>query len=507
MSNLRNLSTISIARGLSMLLVWLLSLCWSSQELVADDASLQDAADKWHGEEPNILWIMIEDWSTDLSCYGTPLVHTPHIDKLAADGIRFERAYTTSPVCSTSRSAMMTGFHQNYIGAHQHRTSGKKPLPYGIKAIPHLLEEAGYYTATMVGKKTDCNFTTDKPLFMGKSWRDRGEGQPFYVQATFAGTHRSFVRDRERPIDADQVNVPPYYPDLPLVRRDWANGLETVQVVDRQVGDLLQQLEDDGLTDNTIVFFIGDHGRCHIRGKQFLYEAGVHIPLIVRWPDHIKPGSVSNELVSTLDICQTIVKVAGARPAHELHGLYLFGEELPARKYVHFNRDKMDNTHDAMRAVRSDRYKLIHNLMPERAYCQLNEYKERQYPILALMNVLNIQGKLSPVQGRFMAARKPEFELYDLKDDPHEINNLADHPNHTEIKSELLAQINRWRKEVNDAGVTEEFRNGGWSAKYPTKSLEDWQSVLKEWEQALLVEGKASRGGSKRNKKRRGRQS
>ena len=247
----------------------------------------------------------------------------------------------------------MTGFHQNYIGAHQHRTADKKPLPSGIKPIPHLLEEAGYYTATMVGHKTDCNFTTSRDLFMGKSWDDRAANQPFYVQATFAGTHRAFVRDPQRPIDADQVRLPPYYPDVPLARRDWANGLESVQVVDRQVGELLTRLEDEGLADNTIVFFIGDHGRCHIRGKQFLYDPGVQIPLIVRWPNHIKPGTVSNELVSTLDICQTIVILAGAKPAHNLQGLYLFGDDLAARKYIHFNRDKMDDTHDAMRAVRS----------------------------------------------------------------------------------------------------------------------------------------------------------
>ncbi|WP_146403913.1 sulfatase [Planctomycetes bacterium CA13] len=466
----------------------------------ADDASLQDAAGTWHGEKPNILWIMIEDWSTDLSCYGTPLVHTPNIDKLADQSVRFERAYTTSPVCSTSRSAMMTGFHQNYIGAHQHRTKDKQPLPFGIKPIPNLLEEAGYFTATMASGKTDCNFQTPKPLFMGKSWNERTDDQPFYVQATLAGTHRSFVRDPQRPIDADKVKLPPYYPDTPLARRDWANGLETVQVVDRQVGELLQQLEDDGLADNTIVFFIGDHGRCHIRGKQFLYEAGVRIPLIVRWPKHIKPASVSDELVSSLDISQTILKLAGAKPAHPLHGKYLFGGDVVEREYVHFNRDKMDSTHDVIRAVRGERYKLIHNLMPERAYCQLNHYKEKSYPMLALMNVLNMQGKLNDAQARFMADSKPEFELYDLDSDPHEINNLADDPKFTAIKAELLAEIVRWRKEVKDIGVTDEFRDGGWSSKYPTKSLEAWQVELAEWEQALLVDGKASR--SRKNKKK-----
>lgn len=495
---LRSIAATSIVR----LFACLVLISWLNTSQ-ADEASLQDPEGKWHGQKPNILWIMIEDWSTDLSCYGTPLVETPHIDRLAEQGIRFERAFTTSPVCSTSRSAMMTGFHQNYIGAHQHRTADKKPLPYGIKPIPHLLADSGYFTATMVGGKTDCNFTTDKPLFMGKSWNERKQGQPFFVQATFAGTHRSFIRDPERPIDADKVIPPPYYPNVPLVRRDWANGLETVQVVDRQVGQLLKQLDEDGLAENTIVFFIGDHGRCHIRGKQFLYEAGVRIPLIVRWPEHIRPGSVSGELVSSLDICQTIVQLAGARPAHPLHGKYLFGSEVPERKYIHFNRDKMDNTHDAMRAVRSDRYKLIHNLMPERAYCQLNEYKERQYPMLALMNVMNIEGKLNPIQSKFMAASKPEFELFDLVNDPHEINNLADDPAHASTKEELLAEINRWRAEMHDAGVTEEFRSGGWTAEYPTKTLQQWQHELELWEQALLIDGKASRGGAKKKNKKK----
>lgn len=467
----------------------------------ADEASQQDAAGTWQGQKPNILWIMIEDWSTDLSCYGTPGVQTPNIDKLASEGLRFERAYTTSPVCSTSRSAMMTGFHQNYIGASQHRTGNKKPLPYGIKPITHLLEEQGYYTALMLSKKTDCNFTTQRDLFMGKHWKGRKEGQPFFAQATIAGTHRAFVRDPKNPIDPAKVVLPPYYPDLPLVRRDWANGLETVQVVDREVGQLLKALDDDGLAENTIVFFIGDHGRCHIRGKQFLYEGGVRIPLIVRWPGHITAGTVSNELVSSLDISQSIIKLAGAKPAGELHGLYLFGDDVPERKYIHFNRDKMDDTHDAMRAVRDGRYKLIHNLMPERAYCQYNEYKEQSYPILALMNVLNMEGKLNEVQAKFMAATKPEFELYDLKEDPFEINNLADDPAHAETKARLLAEINHWRKDVKDVGVTDEFRKGGWSATYPTKTLDEWKAVLKKWEQALLVEGKASLGGGKKKKK------
>jgi uncharacterized sulfatase len=225
--------------------------------------------------------------------------------------------------------------------------------------------------------------------------------------------------------------------------------------------------------------------------------------MIVRWPKHIKPGSVSGELVSSLDICKTIVDVAGAKPTQKLHGEYLFGPEIPKRKYIHFNRDKMDNTHDAMRAVRTKKHKLIHNLMPERAYCQLNEYKEKQYPVLALMNVMNMKGELNEVQAKFMAAKKPEFELFDLEKDPHEINNLADNAQYADVKKELLDEINRWRKELGDEGLSDEFRKGGWSAKYPTRTLEEWQTVLKEWEQALLVDGKANRGGGKSKKKRK----
>ncbi|MFT5127226.1 MAG: N-sulfoglucosamine sulfohydrolase [Rhodothermales bacterium] len=175
-------------------------------------------------ERPNILWISIEDWSPDLSCCGTKGMHTPHVDKLARQGIRYETAFTTSPVCSTSRSAIMTGFHQNYIRANQHREHNKQALPRGIQTIPHRFKEAGYYTALM-SWKTDCNFTpnTRSELFEGEDWSERKDGQPFFVRITFGGTHRSWHRDPQRPIDPKGV----YYPDTPFVRRDWANGMKS----------------------------------------------------------------------------------------------------------------------------------------------------------------------------------------------------------------------------------------------------------------------------------------
>lgn len=457
--------------------------------------------------KPNILWIMLEDWCPDLSCYGTKGILTPNVDKLASEGIRYTNAYCTSPVCSPSRSAMMTGFHQNFIGAHQHRTKTKKLLPNGIKTLPVLLKEAGYYTARMKSGKTDCNFKADLG-FKGKDWKGRKEGQPFFVQATLAGTHRTWQRDPNRPIDEKDIELPPYYADTPLSRRDWANGLEQMQICDREVGEFLKLLKDDGLADNTVVILIGDNGRCHIRGKQFLYDSGLRVPLIIRWPGVVKPGQVCNDMVQTIDITKTILNIAGAKSPYELHGKDLFGPEVKKRKYVFAARGKMDDTHDAMRMIRSRKHKLIHNLMPERAWLQFNNYKETRYPMLAEMNVLNMQGKLNPVQAAFFAPKKPEFELFDMEKDPHEINNLADDPKYASVKNELLSELQKWRELINDKGVSDEFRKGGWPSKYPTKTLEEWQEVVEKWKpwvfRKLNEKGthpfKKAKGHKKKNK-------
>jgi N-sulfoglucosamine sulfohydrolase len=463
-------------------------------------------------DRPNILWICIEDWSPDLSCYGTKGIHTPHVDKLASEGIRYEWAFTTSPVCSTSRSAMMTGFHQNYIGAHQHREHSKQPLPHGVRPIPHLLADAGYYTAIM-SYKTDCNFVpnTRNELFMGSDWNQREAGQPFFARITFGGTHRAWKRDPNRAIEIEDVELPPYYPDTPFVRRDWANGLEQMQLVDREIGELLERLDKEGLADNTLVFFIGDHGRCHIRGKQFLYDGGIRIPMIMRWPGKVKPGQVSEDLVMSIDICATVLEAAGVKPPVSLHGDSLFSEAIKTRKYIFAARDKMDETHDSMRAIRSKDFKLIQNLMPERPWCQFNRYKESAYPVMAEMNILNIKGQLTPEQAAFFAPSKPELELFDLRNDPHEVQNIANDPKFLEIKNELLAQLKDWRKEViQDQGVSNTFRAKnafpnkrptattaewvnahasnydfnklGWPDWFPTRSLQEWEKARNMWE-------------------------
>ena len=463
--------------------------------------------------KPNILWITIEDWSADLSCYGTKGIHTPHVDALAKQGVRYDRAFTTSPVCSTSRSAMMTGFHQNYIGANQHRTNDKQPIPHGIRPIPHLLKDAGYFTALM-SWKIDCNFVPNsrEELFEGTDWSQREKDQPFFARITFGGTHRAWKRDPERPIDANDVELPPYYPDTEFCRRDWANGLEQMQLVDREIGELLKRLDDEGLAENTIVFFIGDHGRCHIRGKQFLYDGGIRIPMIVRWPGAMTADTVNDDMVSSIDICATILEAAGVEAPVPLHGKSLLSDDIKNRKYIFAARDKMDETHDSMRAIRSKNFKLIHNLMPERPWCQYNHYKETCYPVLAEMNVLYLKGDLNPTQALFFRTEKPEYELFDLRSDPHEIKNLAHLMEYSEVKAELMAELTAWRENViHDQGVSEAFRNSikkfpesnpevtvdewvvhnaenfdflktGWPAWFPTRSLESWEDARAKWE-------------------------
>ncbi len=316
---------------------------------------------------------------------------------------------------------------------------------------------------------------------MGKDWKERKPGQPFFVQITLTGTHRKWQRDPINPIDPQDIELPPYYVDTPFARRDWANGFEQMQICDREIGDILDRLEAEDLAESTMVILIGDNGRCHIRGKQFLYDPGLRVPLIIRWPGHIEAGQVNDDLVQTIDITATILEVADVALPYELHGRSLFSPEGKSRDYVFAARGRMGQTHDAMRMIRSRKYKLIHNLMPERAWLQYSRYKEDNYPMLAEMNVLNLQGKLNEDQAKFFATEKPDFELFDMETDPYELNNLARDPRHARVKDELLAALYAWRKSIEDEGVSDEFRFGGDPSTYPTRTLEEWQERLELW--------------------------
>lgn len=419
-----------------------------------------------HADEPtprpNILWLDAEDLSPDIGCYGAP-VHTPNLDWLASEGMRFTHAFTTAPVCSASRSAVITGMYQTSIGAHNHRSQRDVPLPEGIRPLTDYLREAGYFCCNGQAfkenrrGKLDYNFEMDfEDAFDGTDWSQRQPGQPFFAEVHFSETHRTFYRDDERPTDPDSVELPPYYPDHPITRKDWALYLDTVQNLDKKVGKILQRLEDEGLAENTVVLFWGDHGRPMVRGKQFLYDGGIHVPLILRWPGRIQPGSVNDSLVTQIDFAPTWLQVAQAQVPEHMQGDSLLGPEVGQRDHVVAARDRCDETDDRIRCVRTRQHKYIRNFHPERPYTHFNAYKKQAYPVLSLLEVLHAEGKLTPEQAHFMADARPTEELYDLERDPHEVHNLADDPEHQAILEELRGKLDQWIEQTGDQGAISE---------------------------------------------------
>jgi arylsulfatase A-like enzyme len=406
---------------------------------------------------PNIIWIMTDDMGAELGCYGTPLMRTPAIDQLARDGARFTRAFTTAPVCSPSRSALMTGMYQTTINAQDHRSLAQ--LPATVHTITDLFRKAGYFTCNVkkggdfVSKgKTDYNFAVENP-FDGDDFNELKSKQPFFAEIQLFEPHRGSwgpAKKLDYHVPPEKVELPPYYPDHPVTRKDWAGYLDTIDYLDGKVAEILSKLKEQGLDKNTVVFFFGDNGRCHVSDKQWLYEGGLHIPLIVRWPGEVKPNQVRDDLVSAIDISATSLHIAGVKLPSNIQGQVFLGPKAKGREYVFGARDRCDETVDRIRSVRNDRFKYIRNFMPERPYTQPNDYKERAYPVLALMKELHEQHKLTPEQELFMAPRKPEEELYDLKNDPHELHNLAQSVDHQKIRKQLSDALTQWMKECDD---------------------------------------------------------
>ena len=429
---------------------------------------------------PNILLILSEDIGPDLSCYGTPLVRTPNLDAIAARGVRYQNFFTTAPVCSTSRSALMTGMYQTTIGAHQHRTWqwNKRPLPPGVHTITDYFRAAGYFTCNLApdapadkgakkqkgpsgsrgAGKTDFNFLTSTPPFDGNNWNQRARGQPFFAQITIAETHKGAGWPLARQVlgtdcvPPDKVKLPPYYPDHPVARDEYANYLDAIMLMDRYVGELLGRLEADGLAKNTIVIFSGDNGQCLFRSKQFLYDGGLHLPLLIAWPDRRRAGEVDDRLLSHIDLSAALLGMAGIKPLPAMQGRDFLDPNTPKREHVFAARDRMDASTDRMRAVRTARFKYIRNYFPMIPYQQHNAYKERSYPTWNLVKELAREGKLTPEAALFASPTKPVEELFDLQSDPHEVKNLAGDPGHAAALKELRGLVDAWVRETNDQG-------------------------------------------------------
>ena len=466
-------------------------------------APIAAAGDDGAPPRPNILWIVAEDMGPELGCFGTSQVHTPHLDRLAAQGVRFTRAFTTAPVCSASRSAFMTGMYQTTIGAHNHRSHRDDgySLPDGVRLITDWLREAGYFTANLrdlTGKKgetflrgtgkTDWNFHYEGEPFDGARWSRLKDHQPFYAQLNFSETHRGKAWNTshehiERPADPDAVVIPPYYPDHPLTRADWAQYLNTVMALDVKVGRVLERLEADGLADRTVVVFFADHGRAMLRGKQWPYDSGLHVPLILRWPAGIpaprgyRAGSVDERLISAIDITATTLEIAGVKTPEAMQGRAFYPRTSGAeRRHVFGARDRCDETVFRIRTVRDERYRYIRNLMPERAFLQRNRYKESTYPVIALMRELHERGELTPAQAVLMAPTRPAEELYDTLRDPHEIVNLIDSEEHAAVLERLRCALGEFLEESRDQGLTAE----------PEEVTEYWEKEMARRHQKRL---------------------
>jgi uncharacterized sulfatase len=409
---------------------------------------------------PNILWLISEDTCPDLACYGNTLVKTPNLDKLAGAGARYTNAFVTGPVCSASRSAIITGMYQTSIGAHNHRSHRDDGylLPHPVMLLNDYFRRAGYFRCNCAGLnyrqpgKTDWNFMYASNPFDGTDWSQRQPNQPFFAQVNFNYTHRDFKRDKKNPIDPNKVELPPYYPDHPIARRDWADYLESLQLLDTEIGVALQWLEKEGVADNTIVLYFGDHGRPHVRGKQWLYDEGIRIPMLVRWPGHIQPGTVVDDFVSAIDFAPTFLQAAGVEPPAYLQGHNFLDPKAKKHEYIYAARDRCDGTVDRIRCVRSKRYKYIRNYYPERPYTQFNGYKKLEYPVLTLMQVLNKEGKLTPEQAQFMAPTRAKEELYDLQNDPHELHNLAGDRKLKNVLRDHSRKLDDWIKSTGDQG-------------------------------------------------------
>lgn len=412
-------------------------------------------------KRPNIIWIMAEDISTELACYGHPAVKTPNLDNMALQGIRYTNAFCTAPSCTPSRNAMMTGVYQTRTDTQDQRRRGVI-LPKGMIPITHLLRQGGYYTALGCGYsgKTDLNFKVNR-LFDGQDWRTRKKDQPFFAQITLYETHRlkegrwdRIRRQSSHPVDPESVELPPYFPDHPACRKDWAMYLDAMEYVDSHVGKILKRLEDEGIAESTIVIFSGDNGRCHLRGKCWLYEGGIHVPLIIRWPGNLEPGIVNEDMVSMIDISATILDIAGAELPEYLDGHPILGPRAMKREHIFAARDLIDEVMDHIRCVRTKRFKYIRNYNPENGYRECR-YVQKNRPMLAVIKELDAQGKLTKAQQAILAKTKPKEELYDLEADPHELNNLAQSPRHQKALKELRALLDGWIADTKDKGLAQ----------------------------------------------------
>ena len=456
---------------------------------------------------PNILWLAGENLAHDLGCYGEKNVRTPHLDRLAAEGVRYTNVIATNPTCAPSRSAFFTGMYQTSTDTHpmrSHRTDAYR-LPDGVRPITHRLRDAGYFTAnlkTLDGKeigtgKLDLNFVNEGPIYHENSsdWSALPNDRPFfavvnameseydiYDRQTWKHARAEWVGEREHEKIATPANVtpPPYYPAHPVVREEWACYLNSVSGMDKRFGLVLEKLRAEGREDDTVIIFFGDNGRLEPRGIHWCYDSGLRVPLIIRWPKNFPaparyaPGTVNAELVSLLDLTATTLAAANVTRPLLMQSHSLIGERTtPPRSYAFAARDRIDETEQRIRSVHDPRFHYIRTLSTGPTFSSLNRYKEKCFPIYPLMRQLLAEGKLTGAPLELMQRTGPSEELYDLRSDPHEIKNLAasTQPEHREALIRLRAALDTWLVETGDRGHIPEPRD---IVAPFTKEMHDW---------------------------------
>jgi arylsulfatase A-like enzyme len=439
-------------------------------------------ASAWAAGKPNVLWFVVDDMSPHFGCYGERLVATPNVDRLAREGTLFRNAFVTAPVCSPSRSALITGMYQTTLGAHHHRSGRgalKIRLAEGVVPVPKHFQDAGYYTCIGSGLpdrdyrgvpfaekgrrgagasperlgKTDYNFEWDPSIYSGHDWAGRREGQPFFMQVQLhggklrEGSEEARLKFRERVVrelgagtDPAAVALPAYYPRDPVLLQDWADYLDSVRLTDLHVGRVLERLEGEGILEETLVVFMTDHGISHARGKQFLYDEGTRIPLVVRGPG-IARGKVREDLVEHIDLAAFSLSAAGIALPQGMRAKDLFGAAYQPRDSVFAARDRCDETTEKIRSLRTSQYLYIRNYHPQRPHLQPNAYKDGK-AIVQRLRALHAQGALSPIsEALLFAATRPAEELYDWKADPMQLRNLAEDPAHRATLESLRGKL------------------------------------------------------------------
>lgn len=435
----------------------------------------QGAADP-AAARPNILWLVAEDMSQNIAPFGDSTVVTPHLERLAREGIRFPNTFSVSGVCAPSRFSIATGIYTTSGKAQHMRTTSSQDYhdiigvppyeavpPPEVRMMSEILRMHGYFATN--NAKRDYQFSPPVTAWDESSnqahWRQRPDGAPFFSIFNFGVTHESRIwakADDSLHVPADlDAPIPPYLPGTEAVRTDVRRMYSNIRELDHRIGNLLAELEADGLLDETIIFFYSDHGGPLPRQKRQLYDSGLRVPLIVRLPDGTGAGSVDERLVSFVDLAPTVFSLAGVPLPGYLEGQAFLGgaQAQEPRAYIHAAADRFDSIYDTKRAVRDGRFKYLRNLRPERGYYLAVTYREQMATMQELLR-LRDSGGLNEAQAQWFRDSKPEEELFDTWSDPHELRSIAAEPAHAEKLAELRDELDRWMAATGDAGTMPE---------------------------------------------------